>query len=114
MAAFLLGFAVLILFIAYYYLLPAMEAARSADASGRRQLSAFSTLLLAIVLFSLLVGLAMTFRIHRFFFPRPLPKRTQTEYIDAWQESARRYDLAADEQIDEVPDDDEDDGRERV
>lgn len=114
MAAFLLGFAALILFIVYYYLLPAMEAARSADATGRRQLSAFSTLLLAVLLFSLLVALAMTFRIHRFFFPRPLPKRTQTEYIDAWQESARRYDVAADEEIDQIPDDDEDDGRERV
>jgi len=106
MTFFLLAFAALIAVVAFYYLLPALDAARGADVAGRRQLSAFSMLLMAVILFVLLVGLAMTFRIHRFFFPRPIPKRTQTEYVDAWSESARRMSdpLAAED----FPNDDDD------
>jgi hypothetical protein len=106
MAAFLLGFAILILIVTHYYLLPAMEAARGADVSGRRQLSAFSTLLLAVVLFVLLVGLAMTFRVHRFFFPRPSsPPPPRTPHVDAWAESARR--VPTPPPMDDEDDDDE-------
>ena len=107
MAAFLVGFAILIVIVSHYYLLPAMEAARGADLSGRRQLSAFSTLLLAVVLFVLLVGLGMTFRVHRLFFPRPMPPPPpRTQHVDAWAESARRVPTPP---VDEGDDDDEDD-----
>jgi hypothetical protein len=92
-AAFLIGFAVLIGAVVYYYLLPAADAARSADAGGRRQLSAFSMLLLAVVLLCLWVGLFMAFRVRRFFFPRPVPPRTKTDHVDAWTESGRRLEL---------------------
>ena len=88
--AFLMGFSALIVLIAHYYLLPAIDAARDADPAGRRQLSAFSTLLLAVVLFTLLVSLLVTFRVRKFFMPRSSPQRTRTEHIDAWTESARR------------------------
>src|SRR5690242_21808927 len=59
MTFFLLGFAGLIAVVAFYYLVPAIDAAHSADTAGRRQLSAFSMLLMAVILFVLLVGLAM-------------------------------------------------------
>ena len=104
MAAFLLGFAVLIALVARYYLLPAADAARAADEQGRRQLSAFSTLLLAVVLFTVFVGLALAFRVRRFFFPRPTPPRTRTEHVDAWTESARRLRVtSADDASDDDP-----------
>jgi len=88
--AFLLGFAVLITFVARYYLLPATEAFSKADPSQRRVLSGYSRLLLAIVLFILLVGTILTFRIGRFFFPRPRDPAPPTRYPDAYAESARR------------------------
>jgi hypothetical protein len=41
-----------------------------ATAPERQKLSAISILLLAIILVMLCVGLMLTFRVHRFFFPR--------------------------------------------
>jgi len=41
----------------------------------------------------LFVGLMMTFRIGRFFFPRPgNSARVKTTYVDAWTEAGRRLD----------------------
>ena len=92
--AFLGGFGVLIVIVANYFLLPAADAARVADHAGRRQLSAVAMLMLAILLFIMLVGLLMTFRIRRFFQPMEeggdAGVRAKTEHIDAWAESARR------------------------
>ena len=88
--AFLGGFGVLIVLVANYFLIPAADAARTADHVGRRQLSAVAMLMLAVLLFVMIVGLLMTFRIRRFFQPRELPTRTKTEHVDAWAESARR------------------------
>lgn len=90
--AFLFGFSVLIVFICYYYLFPAMEAARQATPQERRTLSVHATLLLAVVLVILLAGIILTFRIGRFFFPGPVAKREQTKYTDAWAEAGRRLD----------------------
>jgi hypothetical protein len=73
--AFLLAFAALLLLIGRYFMQPAVVAAHVADGPGRRQLSAVSILLLAILLVMLAVGLMLTFRVHRFFFPRAGPKR---------------------------------------
>jgi hypothetical protein len=90
MVAFLVGFAVLITFVSYYFLFPAMEAAANASPNQKRQLMAYSRLLLAIVLFILVSGLFLFFRIGRFFFPRATIVREKTQYIDAWSEAGRR------------------------
>jgi hypothetical protein len=87
---FLTGFSALLLLVCWYYLLPAADAFRSADKSGQHKLAATSSLVLAIILFVLIVGMMMTFRVRRFFFPKPTPKPTKTEYVDAWTESGKR------------------------
>jgi len=87
---FLVGFATLIVFVSFYYLMPAMKAALSAGPSQRRHLAAHSSLLMALILLILFVGLLMTFRIGRFFFPRSSPPAAKTKYVDAWAESAKR------------------------
>ena len=87
---FLIGFGVLIIFVSFYYLMPAMDAALSAGPKQRRHLAAYSWLLMSLVLFILFVGLLMTFRIGRFFFPRSTPPPGKTQYVDAWAESAKR------------------------
>ena len=87
---FLVGFAVLIVFVSFYYLLPAMDAALDATPRQRRGLAAYSWLLMALVLMILFVGLMMTFRFGRFFFPRSAPPASKTKYVDAWAESAKR------------------------
>ena len=87
---FLVGFATLIVFVSFYYLMPAMKAALSAGPSQRRHLAAHSSLLMALILLILFVGLLMTFRIGRFFFPRSTPPPAKTKYVDAWAESAKR------------------------
>jgi hypothetical protein len=89
---YLLGFAIFIAVISWYFLLPALDATRSATPGQKQQLSAYSLLLLAIVLLVILAGLVLTFRVSRYFFPRPQSRRTQTKYVDAWAESARRLD----------------------
>jgi hypothetical protein len=96
--AFLLLFAILLVSVSNFYLLPAISAAKNATPDEKRRLMAYSRLLLAIVLFILLVGLMMTFRIGRFFFPRARGPRTQTKYIDVWAEAGRRLDTAEPEE----------------
>ena len=88
--AFLLGFAALLIFVFWYYLVPAMDAARTATTKEKRGLAAYSWLMLAIVLFVLFAGLILTFRVGRFFFPRKTGPRTRTQYVDAWAEAGRR------------------------
>jgi hypothetical protein len=92
--AFLLLFAILLVAVSNFYLLPAIDAAKNATPDEKRRLMAFSRLLLALVLFILFVGLMMTFRIGRFFFPRASKPRTQTKYVDVWAEAGRRLDTA--------------------
>ena len=98
MVAYLLGFAVLITFIAWYYLIPALDAATDASPRQRQQLSAYSLLLMAVVLLIVFVGIVLTFRVSRYFFPRPQGGRTQTKYIDAWAESAKRLEPGGDDE----------------
>ena len=88
--AFLLMFAILIVGVSEFYLLPAMAAMKVANPAEKLRLVAYSRLLLAIVLFILIVGLLLTFRIGRFFFPRPRAPKTQTKYVDVWAEAGRR------------------------
>ena len=93
---FLVGFATLIVFVSFYYLMPAMKAALSAGPLQRRHLAAHSSLLMSLILFILFVGLMMTFRIGRFFFPRSAPPPAKTKYVDAWAESAKRVSVPDD------------------
>jgi uncharacterized membrane protein len=89
--AFLLGFVVLLIVVSNYFLLPALDAwQQSTDPVGKKLLSAHSALLLAILLLILLSGLLLTFRIGRFFFPRPARRRSHTRYVDAWSEAGKR------------------------
>ena len=88
---FLLGFAVLLILVSNYYLLPALDAWNSStDPVGKKLLSAHSALLLTILLLILLSGLLLTFRIGRYFFPRAMRKRTHTKYVDIWAEAGKR------------------------
>jgi hypothetical protein len=88
---YLLGFAVLLTFISHYYLLPALNAAKTATPAEKHILVAHARLILVVFLFVLLVGLMMTFRVARFFFPQPPRQQIKpTTYSDAWAESARR------------------------
>jgi hypothetical protein len=91
--AFLLGFALLIVVISDWYLLPALDAARQAAPAERKTLAAHARLLLAIVLFILVAGILLTFRFGRFFLPRQRERNKPTQYSDAWAESARRVEV---------------------
>src|SRR5437588_13063277 len=88
--AFLFGFAVLLIALCYYYLLPAFEALKHATPADKTRLRAWSALLLALTLFILISGLILTFRVGRFFFPRPSTPRVQTKHVDAWAEAGKR------------------------
>src|SRR5689334_9117056 len=90
MIVFLAAFFVVLIVVSDYYLLPAMQIAPRATPTEKRWLSAASALLLAVVLFVLGAGLVMVFRVGRFFLPRSQGQRTETKYVDAWAESARR------------------------
>jgi hypothetical protein len=87
----MVAFGLLIAFVSRYYLLPAIDAAKHATPREKRWLMASSRLLLAVILFVIVAGIFLTFRVGRFFFPRQGPaQRVQTNYIDAWAESAKR------------------------
>ena len=89
--AFLLGFAVLIYVVSDWYLLPALDAAQTANPTEKKHLAAHARLLLAVVLVILVCGILLTFRFGRFFLPRQRDARGRpTRYSDAWAESAKR------------------------
>ena len=88
--AFLAGSAVLIYVISDWYLLPALDAARNANPSEKRQLAAHARLLLAVVLVILLCGIVLTFRFGRFFLPARRDPPKPTQYVDAWAAAAER------------------------
>ncbi|HXE55854.1 MAG TPA: hypothetical protein VN541_22710 [Tepidisphaeraceae bacterium] len=98
-AAFLVAFVVLLVFVCYYYLFPALDAARDAPPPARRLLAAHARLLLAVMLFILGVGLVLTFRTGRFFLPRKRTPAKPTQYPDAWAEAAKR--IKVDEDTDQ-------------
>lgn len=97
---FLLLFTVVLAAAMRLYLLPALEALKTADEVQRRQLQATAVLMLCVVLFVLFAGLLLTFRPGRFFFPgRSVARAKPTVYVDAWAEAGRRakVDLEEDE-----------------
>jgi cytochrome b561 len=87
---FMAGFALLIVVVSRWYLLPALEVYQDATTPEKRQLSAHSSLLLAIILVILLAGILLTFRFGRYFVPRAGEPQKPTKYVDAWAESAKR------------------------
>jgi hypothetical protein len=100
---FMVAFAMLIAFVSRYYLIPALSAAKDATPREKRWLMASSRLLLAVILFIIVAGIFMTFRVGRFFFPRySRPPRAPTQYIDAWAESAKRL-QEPDDDVEENP-----------
>lgn len=95
--AFLVVFACLALAVAYFTIRPGAAAASDATVEEKRQLVAWFRLLLAVLLFILFAGLAVTFRFGRLLFPRPSSPRVKTQYVDAWAESAKRVEVPPDE-----------------
>ena len=87
---YLVAFAVLLVVVMKWYLIPALQAAQHAQPEDRKRLAATALLVMVVVLFVLGAGLVLTFRVGRFFFPRPVAPRKRTEYVDAWAESAKR------------------------
>jgi hypothetical protein len=109
---FLTLFAVLVVMVSHFYLLPAMVKAQHATHDERRAMSAHALLLMAVLLTILVCGLLLTFRIGRFFFPRPTPAPpTRTPYVDAWAEAGRRAKLGG---ASKAEDGDEEDGDEEA
>jgi hypothetical protein len=90
--AYLSGFMVLLLLMNHYFLTPATAAARDATPEGKRKLQAVAWLMLSVTLVYLLIGLMLTFRIGRFFFPRPTNPRVRTPHVDIWAEAGKRLD----------------------
>ena len=98
--AFLLLFAVLIITVSKFFLLPALPLVHDATRPEKLRLVAYSRLLLAVVLLILIVGLILIFRPGRFFFPRRQSPRVSTKYIDMWAEAGRRMDADKPEDTD--------------
>ncbi len=99
-------FALVLITVAWLYLFPALQAAKGAGPAERKQLAAHATLVLAVVLFVLFAGLVLTFRVGRYFFPRPPVARPKpTQYVDAWAEAGRRM-KAGGEDDDSEPEED--------
>ena len=90
---FLFSFTVLLIAICYYFLFPALEALKGATPDDKLKLRAWSSLLMAVMLFILVVGLLMTIRIGRFFFPKPDVPRVYTKHVDAWAEAGKRMEM---------------------
>jgi hypothetical protein len=94
---FLLGFMILLIGVCYYFLLPAYAARKTATPPDRAKLRAYSALIMSLLLVTLVCGLILTFRIGRFFFPRPTQPRTRTPYVDIWKEAGKRLEAPIDE-----------------
>ncbi len=73
-----------------YFLTPAYDAAQHAGPDGVRKLKAVAWLMLAVTLVYLLMGIMLTFRIGRFFFPAPTTPRVKTPHVDIWAEAGKR------------------------
>jgi hypothetical protein len=108
---FLIVFTILLIVVTSYVLIPGLEAVQDPKKitdEERRNIQAWYRLLLFVLLFILFAGIVITFRFGRFFFPRTTAPRTQTQYVDAWAESARRMQVPEDSDGDDDDDDDDD------
>jgi hypothetical protein len=89
---FLILFAILVILVSKFYLIPGLIAAHHSTHAHRRKMAAEALLLMCVMLTILLVGLLISFRISRFFFPRPTDARSRTKVVDAWAEAGKRLD----------------------
>lgn len=87
---FLLAFAVMLIGVCRWYLLPAMDAFNHADKLQRRLLGLHALLIMSALLVALGMMMVLMFRVGRFFFPRPGSPRSKTTYTDAWTEAGKR------------------------
>jgi type II secretory pathway component PulF len=87
---FLIFFAILVVFVSHYYLIPALTAKQSATQPATNRLEAQAALILTILLVMLLSGLILIFKVHRFFLPGERQPRVKTKYVDAWAEAGKR------------------------
>ena len=87
---FLLLFAVLLVLVFHFYVGPGLELAKHLDRPARRKLAASALLAMILMLTLLVLGLLVTFRISRFFFPPPTLPRTRTKVVHAWAEAGKR------------------------
>ena len=100
---FLTLFMIIVLLVSKFYIEPSMEVASHLNRNDPQQLkerhaiAAHGMLVMMLLLTLLVIGLLMTFRISRFFFPRPTVPRTRTRVIDAWAEAGKRLEHAGDE-----------------
>jgi hypothetical protein len=99
---FLVVFTILLIVVTSYVLIPGLEAIQDPKLTPeeKRSLQAWYRLLLFVLLFILFAGVVLTYRFGRLFFPRPTTPRTQTQYVDAWAESARRIQVPPDDDAD--------------
>jgi hypothetical protein len=104
---FLLLFTGLLVMVSHFYVMPGLEAAKHLDHPARRKLAANAMLVLMLMLTLLVVGLLITFRISRFFFPRPTGPRTRTKVVDAWAEAGQRLEKPSDHPVMDEDADDE-------
>ena len=95
---FLVLFTILVVMVSKWVLLPGLLKAQHATHEQRRKMAADSLLLLSVMLTILIVGLLLTFRISRFFFPRRSDLRSRTKVVDAWAEAGKRMENDQDKQ----------------
>jgi ABC-type Fe3+ transport system permease subunit len=88
LTVFLFGFIALLLVLCVFFLLPGLDALQNATPEERKTLGATSTLLLAVVLIVLGIGLVLVFRVGRGFYRRR--PSAPTPYVDIWAEAGRR------------------------
>lgn len=100
---FLIVFVILLVVVARYALVPGLDAIRQNPTTQHSDAltAGYGLLLLFVLLFILFVGIVMTFRFGRLFFPRPTEPRTKTQYTDAWAESGKRMQVPPEEQSEE-------------
>jgi hypothetical protein len=110
---FLALFCVLLALVVKFYIVPEMEEAKHlsrsvpAEFRRRKEIAAHAMLVLMLMLTLLVLGLLMTFRFGRLFFPLPTPLRTKTKVIDAWAEAGKRLEQRKSEEPEERPDEQE-------
>jgi hypothetical protein len=102
---FLIFFTIVAFAVAFYAIKPGAAAAQTATEAGKKHLVAWYGLLLSVLLFILFAGTLLSLRIGRFFFPRSTPRPSETKYVDAWAESAKRV------QVPPAEEDEDDDDR---
>jgi heme/copper-type cytochrome/quinol oxidase subunit 2 len=91
-------FAILLLIISRWYLLPALDAFNHAEPNQKRLLAAHALLLMTLLLVMLGIFLFLTYRLGRNLFRPPESPRKPTPHVDAWTEAGKRFKADEDEE----------------